>query len=74
LLLGLGSGQAGGEVSVRPRQRASMEGLRPTLRDRRGRTDGESPSIRKDLILVDGILGASIHDGGQIKIGPDGKL
>ena len=28
----------------------------------------------QDLILLDGILGASIHDGGRIKIGPDGKL
>ena len=34
-----------------------------------------SPGVaEQDLILLDGILGASIHDGGRIKIGPDGKL
>jgi len=34
-----------------------------------------SPGMaEQDLILLDGILGASIHDGGRIKIGPDGKL
>ncbi|MBI2869416.1 MAG: PQQ-dependent sugar dehydrogenase [Chloroflexi bacterium] len=27
-----------------------------------------------DGILVDGIIGAAIHDGGRLKFGPDGKL
>jgi glucose/arabinose dehydrogenase len=27
-----------------------------------------------DKILLDGIVGAELHDGGRVKIGPDGKL
>lgn len=34
----------------------------------------ESGSGHDEQVLVDGIPGAAIHDGGRIKFGPDGKL
>src|SRR5260370_3170989 len=34
-----------------------------------------SPGVAvQDEVLLDGILGASVHDGGRIKVGPDQKL
>jgi glucose/arabinose dehydrogenase len=34
----------------------------------------DSLELRDPLILVDGIPGAAVHDGGRVKIGPDGRL
>ncbi|MBI2829812.1 MAG: PQQ-dependent sugar dehydrogenase [Chloroflexi bacterium] len=37
----------------------------------------EDPASKKgifDKILLDGITGGSVHDGGRVKFGPDGKL
>ncbi len=36
--------------------------------------DPASDRGRPDKILLDGIRGAAIHDGGRVKFGPDGKL
>jgi glucose/arabinose dehydrogenase len=37
----------------------------------------EDPSTGRgveDLVLVDGVQGANVHDGGRVRFGPDGKL
>lgn len=34
----------------------------------------EGNSLSADRIIIDGIPGGSIHDGGRIKFGPDGRL
>lgn len=31
-------------------------------------------TMKKDFVVIDGIPGAAIHDGGRIKFGPDGML
>lgn len=34
----------------------------------------DSPEFKDGAVVLDGIPGASVHDGGRIKIGPDGRL
>jgi glucose/arabinose dehydrogenase len=47
-----------------------------TLRNRlvRLREDGKTGKGVFDKTLIDGVAGASNHDGGRVKFGPDGKL
>lgn len=44
------------------------------LRNRVERLREEEGRLLRDRILLDGIPGASLHDGGRIKFGPDGTL
>lgn len=44
------------------------------LRNRVVRFVIDGGSIRDTTTILDGVPGASIHDGGRIKFGPDGKL
>ncbi|MDO8490662.1 MAG: PQQ-dependent sugar dehydrogenase [Dehalococcoidia bacterium] len=46
------------------------------LRNRlvRVRDDAETQKGVVDKVLLDGVLGSANHDGGRVKVGPDGKL
>jgi len=44
------------------------------LRNRISRLTLKGPQAGDEMVLLDGILGAANHDGGRLKIGPDGKL
>lgn len=44
------------------------------LRNRISRLTLQGDRAGDEVVLLDGILGASIHDGGRLKFGPDGKL
>jgi len=49
-------------------------GVQGTLKNRIVRFTESAGSLRDPRILLDGIPGESVHDGGRIKFGPDGKL
>ena len=44
------------------------------LRNRISRLTLKGAQAGDEMVLLDGILGAANHDGGRLKIGPDGKL
>ncbi len=44
------------------------------LWNRVSRLEEKNSSLLNETVIVDGIPGATIHDGGRIKFGPDGKL
>lgn len=48
-------------------QAGSLRNRLSRLTESRGRAGGE-------VVLLDNLPGASIHDGGRVKLGPDGKL
>lgn len=63
---------ANGFIYVAYTYRAPDGGLRNRLA--RLREDPETGRGYEDTVLVDDVVGNTIHDGGRVKFGPDGKL